>query len=153
MEDKIIIMGNAGLRVGVYETIIKKNLQKHMESILFDGCSNSTSTCSACDTTLTKESLLELINEMEGLLKSAPIKPFFPEKLYFDSNLITKKQIKFPRCHKKKWRVVKKFANNPKNFSFSPDDKIYYTKDFAVCHPVIGNALKKQISVRNPLGV
>ena len=56
-----------------------------------------------------------------------------------------RKQMQFLRCNKKKWKRIKKFRKDPKNFKEGPMDSVYLMdKNTIVCHPVIAKALRNE---------
>lgn len=90
-----------------------------------------------------------ILTAKDALLFSRPEQDVLPpfNKPILESVLLTvTTQIRWPKCNKKKWAKVKRWAKNPKNFRVGPDPNLYITDAFITCHPATAEQLKKHIN-------
>jgi len=66
-------------------------------------------------------------------------------RLIESRHCVERKQIRFLRCNKKKWKRLKKFNKNPRNFIKVPIKKVFVTGNTVICHPVVAGDLRREL--------
>jgi len=87
---------------------------------------------------------------MIDLTSTWGVKVFPAPKIITEPRLSKQVQYRFP-IHRKK-RVLRKWAKRSCNYRAVPDMKIYKIDNAFVCHPVVANALRQQLTESGHIG-